>query len=276
MKLFEVNEQTCNKDGFCAAVCPAGLIVCADGEYPAPVASWARRACIRCGHCVAICPTDSLSHCDIPVDQCPPVQDSLHVSAERCEHFLRSRRSIRVFTDEPVSRDELTRLIELARYAPSGHNSQCAEWLVIGGRNEVRKLADIVAEWMHWQIDNRTDLAVAMHLDVVVRTFEAGKDIILRDAPVLVVAHGRADNGMAPSTCTIALTYLELAALGLGLGTCWAGYFHAAADFPAMAEALALPDGHQCFGAMMVGYPKFSYKRLPTRKEPPITWRLSQ
>lgn len=115
-----------------------------------------------------------------------------------------------------------------------------------------------------------------MHLVVVVRMFEAGKADILRDAPILVVAHGRADNGMAASTCTIALAYVELSATGLGLGTCWAGYFHATADFPATADARALPDGHQCFGAMMVGYPKFSYKRLPTRKEQPITWRLSE
>ena len=54
------------------------------------------------------------------------------------------------------------------------------------------------------------------------------------------------------------------------------GYFHAAADFTAIADALALPDSHQCFGAIMVGYPKFSYKHLPTRKELPITWRLSE
>ena len=38
--------------------------------------------------------------------------------------------------------------------------------------------------------------------------------------------------------------------------------------------ALALPAGHQCFGAMMVGYPQHRYHRLPTRKTPNITWRM--
>jgi hypothetical protein len=40
-----------------------------------------------------------------------------------------------------------------------------------------------------------------------------------------------------------------------------------------MQKALALPEGHQSYGAMMVGYPKFNYHRLPSRKPPPITWR---
>jgi len=80
---------------------------------------------------------------------------------------------------------------------------------------------------------------------------------------------------MAPTTCTIALATLELASTAMGLGCCWAGYFNAAATtFPPMLEALALPSGHQSFGAMMVGYPKFTYHRLPTRKMPNITWRM--
>jgi hypothetical protein len=47
-----------------------------------------------------------------------------------------------------------------------------------------------------------------------------------------------------------------------------------AANFwPPMAEALELPEQHVSFGAMIVGYPKFKYQRLPLRKEPKISWR---
>ena len=37
------------------------------------------------------------------------------------------------------------------------------------------------------------------------------------------------------------------------------------------AERLVFP-GVGNFGAMMLGYPKYRYKRLPTRNEPVITW----
>ena len=79
---------------------------------------------------------------------------------------------------------------------------------------------------------------------------------------------------MAPAASTLALAYLDLAANSIGLGCCWAGYFNSAATmFPAMSESLALPEGHQPFGSMMIGYPKHGYHRLPMRKSPPIIWR---
>jgi nitroreductase len=73
---------------------------------------------------------------------------------------------------------------------------------------------------------------------------------------------------------TIALTFLDLAAPTVGLGACWAGFFMmAAAQSPQLQELLALPEGHACCGALMIGYPKYAYHRLPTRKEPAISWR---
>ena len=44
---------------------------------------------------------------------------------------LRLRRSCRKFTAEPVSRDTLREIVELARYAPSWKNTQIARYTVI-------------------------------------------------------------------------------------------------------------------------------------------------
>jgi nitroreductase/NAD-dependent dihydropyrimidine dehydrogenase PreA subunit len=276
MDIFDVTTETCNRDGICAAVCPSGLILMGEDRYPRPVAE-ADEVCIRCGHCVAACPTGSFSHRDMPLGQFAPVQDELQPTAGQCEHFLRNRRSIRVYKEKNVSKDEIEKLIQIARHAPSGHNSQCVEWLVLADKDELGKLAGVVADWMRWMIDNMPEFAASMHLARTVGRWDQGTDVILRNAPVLIVAHAEKDNRMAPAACTIALTYLELAATSLGLGCCWAGYFNAAAtNFPPMMKALSLPGGHQSFGAMMVGYPKFKYHRLPVRKRPRIAWRLSE
>ena len=273
MDLFQVDERNCNRDGICASVCPVRIISQQEDGCPTPI-DGAEELCIGCGHCVAACPTGCLSHRDIPVSECPPVQKEFQLSPERCEHFLRSRRSIRVYQDKPVPRSEITRLIGVARHAPSGHNSQCAEWLVLDNVDELRKLAAIVAEWMGWMIANMPELALSFHMDKTLQRWKDGEDVILRGAPAVIIAHAAENNRLAPSTCTIALTYLELAASAMGLGSCWAGWFNAAATtFPPMKEALALPAGHQCFGAMMVGYPEYGYHRIPTRKPPSITWR---
>ncbi|MFP5214083.1 MAG: nitroreductase family protein [Acidobacteriota bacterium] len=273
MSLFHIDRNSCKRDGICASVCPMGLIDLKEDGYPSPI-DGAEELCVKCGHCVAACPTGSLSHAEIPVELCTPVKNELKLSGEQCEQFLRARRSIRTYKEKPVPRDDLSRLIELARYAPSGHNCQCTEWLVIDTKAELKRLSDVVADWMRWMVANMPELAHAWHMDRTLKRYEEGHDVILRGAPAVVVAHAEESNRLAPSTCTIALTYLEVAATGMGLGCCWAGYFNAAANaFPAMKEALALPKGHQCFGAMMVGHPRYAYHRMPTRKAPAITWR---
>ena len=272
MAILTVNVNTCNRDGLCAKVCPAGIIAFSKGELP-QLADDAAEYCIACGHCVAVCPTASLSHEKMAADACPPIQKKLQLSTAQSEQFLRSRRSIRAYKDQPVDRLQIAKLIEVASHAPSGHNLQSAQWRVVDSRPQVEKLAATVIDWMHWMIANQPGIAVDLHMPRVVERWEAGNDVILRGAPALVVAHAAKDERTAPAACTIALAYLELAAVPMGLGTCWAGYFWAAAQgFPATIAALDLPVGHQCFGAMMVGVPRFAYQRLPLRNAPVISW----
>ncbi|MDY6856521.1 MAG: nitroreductase family protein [Thermodesulfobacteriota bacterium] len=274
MNLLEVNIETCNKDGICAATCPVGIIEVQNAQYPTLI-DGAEDLCIQCGHCVAVCPTASLSHCDIPIDKCPTIQKELQISLAQCEQFLRARRSIRTYKEQSVPKSEVLKLIDLARYAPTGHNSQSVQWLVLGDRDELKHLAGITVEWLRWMLGNMSEFALSLHMDMAIQRWEEGNDIILRGAPIVIVAHASKDDHMAPTSSTIALSYLELASTSMGLGCCWAGYFHAAATtFPLMIEALPLPDGHKCLGAMMMGYPRFSFHRLPLRNQPEIIWRL--
>jgi nitroreductase len=206
---------------------------------------------------------------------------------ERIRQLFQSRRSIRTYKERPVDRGLLQELIEMVVFAPSAHNSQKVRWLVFDGREKLRALAEITVDWMRWVIEVMPERAAELHFERRVKHWENGADGILRGAPVLVVAHGEKelqtlppdfvpelDNVTAPLDYAVALSYLELAAVGLGLGTCWAGYVYKAANiYPPMHKALGLPEGHQCFGALMVGYPKYVYKRIPPRNAPLITWR---
>jgi nitroreductase/NAD-dependent dihydropyrimidine dehydrogenase PreA subunit len=274
MDLFQVNTETCNRDGICAACCPAGIIALSDEGYPEPVQG-ADELCIRCGHCVAVCPKASLTHRDMPVEQCPPVDHGLIPGPEQCEHLFRTRRSIRTYRDETPDPDRIRRLIEIARYAPTGHNCQCVEWAVLGDRQELHNLAGLVVDWMRWMLENMPQAAKGMHMDKTIARWENGEDVIFRGAPMLVLAHANKDLPPAPAACTIAAAYLELAATAMGLGGCWAGYFMAAAgSYEPLQEALPLPRGNKCFAAMMIGRPRYRYQRLPLRKPPSITWRM--
>jgi len=273
MNLFTVDPDKCNQDRICVDECPIKIIELKDNEsVPVPVPG-AETLCINCGHCVAVCPTGALSHKNMTPDQCPPVNKEWFLDADRAEHFLRSRRSIRTYKKKTVDQGTLSKLIEIASYAPSGHNRQPVSWHVIYDSNELRRLIGMVADWMRFMIKEQPEMAEQMHMELVVSAWDDGFDVICREAPHVVLAHGLQADMTAQTACTIAMTYLELAAPSLGLGTCWGGFFNAAAMFwPPLQKALGLPEGHVCYGAMIVGYAKYKYNRLPLRNAPKVTW----
>jgi nitroreductase/NAD-dependent dihydropyrimidine dehydrogenase PreA subunit len=274
MGFFDVDQSKCKKDGICIAECPGSIISMKDKDsFPALIRG-AEKFCINCGHCVAVCPHGAISLSTMASEQCAPVRKELLPAPEQVEQFLLSRRSIRVYKEEPVQREMLQKVIKTAAYAPSGHNSQPVSWLVIENREEVKRLSGLVIDWMRFLLKEKPQFALSMNMDKVVKGWDAGYDKICRGAPHVILAHAPKDLPPAPAACTIALTYLELTAYSMGLGACWAGYFGAAAaSYPPLAQALNLPEGHQAFGAMMIGNPKFSYHRIPLRKEPVIIWR---
>jgi nitroreductase/NAD-dependent dihydropyrimidine dehydrogenase PreA subunit len=274
MELLRIDEEKCKRDGICAAVCPGKIIELKTKEDYPTLIDGGDELCIRCGHCVAVCPHGAISHEIMNAEDCPPIIRELILQPDQMAQFLKSRRSVRAYKKSQVDRDLLTKLIDLAAYAPSGHNTQPVHWRVIYDSDEVVGLTGIVADWMRSLIAEGSPLATTLHMDRVVAAWETGYDRICRGAPHVIVAHAPEDERAAPAGCTIALTYLELAAFAFGLGACWAGYFNAAANFwPPMAQALDLPDGHISYGAMMVGYPKFKYQRMPLRNKPRISWR---
>lgn len=274
MSLFTVDQEKCKKDGICVDECPVKIIEIKEENQTPTLVSGAEDFCIRCGHCVAVCPHGALSHKDMKVEDCPPVNKDWLLGPDQAEHFLRNRRSIRTYKNKPVDRDTLSRLIKIASYAPSGHNFQPVKWHVIYDHDELNKLIGMVVDWMRYMEKEQPAMAKSMHFDLVIAAWEVGIDTVCRSAPHVIIAHGAKADPTAQTAATIAMTYLELAALPLGLGACWAGFLNIAAMFwPPMQKALALPEGHGAFGSMMVGYPKYKYHRLPLRNEPPITWK---
>jgi nitroreductase/NAD-dependent dihydropyrimidine dehydrogenase PreA subunit len=272
MELIQVNTATCKQCGICAATCPGALIDFQPKTYPRPGA-FLEADCVKCGHCVAVCPTGSLSHWEHPVEKCPPLNKDLQVNLEECEQLLKSRRSIRAYKDQPVPRDVIQRLIEIARYAPTGHNNQELEWRVIDKRETLQRFEEIGISWMRWMIDNQPQVAAMFNLKESIKRQEKFKNVLLRGAPVLVVTHAAKGSGMATIDSAHALAFLDLAAKSMGLGCCWAGFAYVMANgFLPIKELLALPESQAAYGCMILGYPRFTYQRIPLRHPPRITW----
>ncbi len=271
MDFIKVNHDTCIQCGSCAAVCPDALIFFKKGDYPRAVLR-AELQCLRCGHCVAACPTGSLVHRDVHLEESPAIDRELDITPEQCEQLIKSRRSIRSYQDKAVPRELIRRLIDTARFAPTGHNAQELEWLVMDDPLELRRLETIGGEWLRVMIKDQPQMAAGMGMENLLKRHEKVPNVFLRGVPALVVAHGP-NIGLTTIDSTIALSYFNLFADTLGLGCCWAGFIYMmAVAFQPMKDALALPEGHIAGGCMMLGYPVPRYHRIPMRSRPKITW----
>jgi nitroreductase/NAD-dependent dihydropyrimidine dehydrogenase PreA subunit len=276
MSLVTIDASKCKGDAHCVASCPYQLLQLPEGsKTPRPVEGLAA-TCIRCGHCVAACPHEALLHQEIPLSECPRLQPELAVSFAQAEQLLRSRRSTRSYRERPVERETLAKLVDLAHFAPTGSNAQQVRWVVLHSPAAVKELTRHVIDMMKGMIEQKHPLTQSYPLDQLVGAWALGLDLVTYRAPALVIASAPKDYPLGAVDCTSALTYLDLAAPTLGLGTCWAGFMMLAERwYPPLKQAIAhlLPEGHACHGIMMVGYTKLRYHRLPKRNPVEIIWR---
>jgi len=263
MPLISVDETQCLRDGLCAAECPLMLIVQDDDGLPKSIPS-GEQMCIRCGHCVAVCPVDALRLDSLPADGWTPVQPELTVSPAAAAQLLKTRRSVRVYQERAVSRETLEQVLDLTRWAPTATNRQPVKWIVLDDREKIRALAGMAAD----------GLRAIPYFARLTADWDQGHDRIFRGAPHVVIAYAALQGFDPAADCAISLSYLDIAAHAHGLGTCWAGVLMAAIPSqPGILSFLEIPEGHRICGAMMIGYPKNEYQRIPIRNPIDVTWK---
>ena len=274
MSSIKINESLCIKDGLCSIICPMQIIVPPTGAIPPEPKPEFSKWCISCGHCVAICPTGALTHSTMDPSQCIGADKKLLPGPDQFEHMLKYRRSTRRFKRKSPDRSVLEQAITMAGYGPTGHNRQSIKWQVVSRPEDLKRLTGLTTDWMKHMLDQMPDAPHAPVFREVIHAWDQGKDLVLHDAPILVIVHSKIQTGTEPTDAAIALAYFDLAAFSLGLGSCWAGLFTMAAKlWEPLKQFLELPKGHQLHAAMLTGYPKFEFQRVPLRKTPEIEWR---
>ena len=253
MSPITVSQEKCTLCGLCIMECPVGLFT--KGEQVTPVED-AESKCIDCGHCMSICPVEAISLPSALPEQLVKIDKKLNITKEQTGQLLKSNRSIRQYKDTEVTEKVISELMDVTRYAPSARNIEPLHWIITKTRTETRYLADLTAKGMS-SLDRYGKMA---------EFHTAENDIVFRGAPHVIIAHANSEGFIPYVDCTIGLTYFDLIANSFGLGTCWAGIFMMVSDkSPLITDYLKLPEGHKVYGAMMFGYPKYEYKRIPER-----------
>ncbi|OBQ51611.1 nitroreductase family protein [Halodesulfovibrio spirochaetisodalis] len=273
MSFYSVEQTKCKKCLICVEVCPNKLLL-KDKESGLPkMRIGAESACLACGHCVAACPADCITLEPMPSEQFVPVDKTLAISAEQADQFMRTRRSVRAFKSKPVPHDPLQDIISLTDFAPSASHKQPVQWIMVESPETVRTLAEMTIEWMMDIRKNNRELAKKYSVAGLIAGWKKGQDLILRGAPHLALCYTENNLTWHDTDSAVALTYLELAAHSRGVGACFAGFFtYCANDYKPLRDLLGLQENHICCGGHMLGYPKFTYPRIPMRKKLSVNW----
>ena len=278
MAQITVDQEKCNQCGACVALCNASNVYeQIDGETRA-----ARPGeCWLCGHCVAVCPTDAIAHSEFDLSECPVLDRDILPSTESMIAAFRGRRSTRVFKHTPVSRKLVDDLADIARWVPSAGNAQPVDWLAIDDPAQIAALSAQTVEFIRQEADRLTAsghdgagcLEDVEDLERIVQQSGMGDDPIFFKAPLLLVAHVPAADEFGRDDATYAAYNLILAAESMGLGTCLIGYFIFTADHSQdLRQMLQLPEGHKAEVALVLGHPKFRFRRVIPRRKMEIVW----
>jgi nitroreductase len=228
--------------------------------------------CIQCGHCESYCPSQALLLNVRPDEKVLLRPGAGSLSGDDLEVYLKMRRSVRHYTKDPVPKETITRILDIARYAASGSNGQPVQWMVVQDPKKVQKIAGLTVDWMKTLLN--TGHPMSGYVPMFIRAWESGHDVICRGAPHLLFAHIPETNPQSSVDAIIALTHFDIAAPSFGIGTCWAGFVAAASrEYPPLKEALDIPAGRLVAYAMMFGYPHYKVSGIPRRKPLQVTWQ---
>lgn len=152
--------------------------------------------------------------------------------------IVQKRRSIRRFTEEPVSDADLHTILRAALMSPTGHSQRGWQFVVVSDRPTLAALA---------------------------ATKTAGADF-LTEAPVaIVVAYDASATDVWIEDASIAAVTMQYQATDLGLGSCWSQIrLRSNADGQPASDAiktiLHLPDTWQVECIIAIGHPAIERK----------------
>ena len=159
------------------------------------------------------------------------------MTAKEC---IMGRRSIRTFTDAPVSHELLAEIVETASYAPSWKHTQIVRYIAVEG-----DLKDRVAACTSAYPHNGEIMAAAPM--VIAVTIIKGRSGFERDG-----SHStHRGDGWQMFDAGVASEAFCLAAYEKGLGTVIMGIF----DDDKVAEVLNVPEGREVIALIPIGYP---------------------
>lgn len=149
---------------------------------------------------------------------------------------IKTRRSIRQYTGDPISEEDISKILEAGRWAPSASNTQPWKFIVLRSQEARKKLADTLT-WGRFLSQAALGIAVIINPTASSHPVEDGAAATQN---ILLEAHS------------------------LGLGACWIGTYGSAYE-PNAKKVLNIPQDERLLSVIVIGHPAETPQK--TRKE---------
>jgi nitroreductase len=202
------------------------------------------------------------------------MEDSYHL-AKAALKVIQDRRSIRDYTVDPVSEEDLDAILEAARLAPSGENAQPWRFIVvkdaetrnelgfIAGRSSGRRFtAEFVTNKMQARFANLED---EEKKKAAFKKLTSGQvSAFLANAPVSIIVCGKKDVWDLPYDTSAAIENMLLMTTALGLGACWViAPCIDIRDEELIKKLFNIPEGIKAISIISIGYPVREHRPRP-------------
>ena len=284
---FCVDEEKCTLCGACLTTCPTDMVREKRGAIKISFV-----ACIGCGHCMAVCPAGAVSCEQVGYEGGFEPRPAPSLSPEQLLDLVKSRRTVRRYLPEPVSRAQLELLLEAARYVPTGANAQPQEFLVLTDPAAQGRLRTAVMDYYRGYAEALADKehperlaayggtgAGEMHEHILaavpsfVKSVDAGRDRLFFEAPAVIIIHAPRHEVLPEAACAYAAFAITLMAEAQGLGSCITAYASLALQaLPELARETGIPEGNEAYHVVVVGQPAEQYRLVPPRLPAKVRW----
>ena len=208
---------------------------------------------------------------------------------------IKKRHSVRLFEKKPVPKNIIKAIIEAGNVAPSTGATKGVEdgekkkniidyqpwrFVVVENKEFKQKLFQTI-EPIRSNFYEGLKKTVPEMYEQAIKLSEAmdePKDLIFYSAPVIIYVIGPSSNSIG---CAMVCENIMLAAVSLGLGSCYVGFGAMVKGNDEVVKTLDLSKKERIYGPIVIGYPKINPTQRQSRimrelrskkKEPTIKW----
>lgn len=205
-----------------------------------------------CGHCEAICPQNAVT-----LEGFDEVTESFdeqtRLDPKELMAAIKTRRTIRNYTDQKVSREIVDMIIEAGRLAPTGTNAQGTSYIILDKKKAECEAAAV--EMFKKVLNTGKGLVPAL------KNMKIDENFFFKKAPLVIVVLGK-----DKVSASLAAQNMAFMAEANGLGVLFSGFFTTCYNLSKKIRGvIGMEKNPKAVTTLVIGYPAVKYHRTSKR-----------